>query len=76
MSFSLAPQQAQQAPPESAAATPADTLAPPQAVDSVAVDTLDTLTQFNRDLGEAGDLLLMGEWELFLSRPQLNEGWS
>ncbi len=68
MSFSLALQQAQQAPPDSAAATPTDTLSPPQAVDSVAVDTLDTLTQLNRDLGEAGDLLLMGEWELFLSR--------
>ncbi len=66
MSFPLSPQQAQQVPPDSVAA---DTLAPPpQAVDSAAVDTLDTFTQLNRDLGEAGDLLLMGEWELFLTR--------
>ena len=61
-------QEVQEAPPDSAAAAPADTLAPSQAVDSIAADTLTTLTQLNRDLGEAGDLLLMGEWELFLTR--------
>ncbi|MFB3131865.1 MAG: hypothetical protein ACE10K_05010, partial [Rhodothermales bacterium] len=62
MSFPLSPQQAQQTPPDSVAA---DTLAPPP---QAAADTLDTFTQLNRDLGEAGDLLLMGEWELFLTR--------
>ena len=61
-------QQAQEAPPDSAAALPADTLAPPQAVDSAAADTLGTFIQLNRDLGEAGDLLLAGELDLFLSR--------
>ena len=64
MSLPLSPQQAQQVPPDSVAA---DTLAQPQAVDSVAADTLGAFTQLNRDFGEAGDLLLMGEWELFLT---------
>ena len=65
MFLPLSPQQAQQVLPDSVAA---DTLAQPQAVDSVAADTLGAFTQLNRDLGEAGDLLLMGEWELFLTR--------
>ncbi len=64
MSFPLSPQQAQQAPPDSVAA---ETLAPPQAVDSAAVDTLGTFTQLNRDLGEAGNQLLQGDWQSFLT---------
>ena len=68
MPLPTALQQIQEAPPDTAAASPADTLASAQAVDSAAVDVPNTFTQLNRNIGEAGDLLLMGEWELFLTR--------
>ncbi len=67
MPFPLALQQAQQAPPDSAAAA-ATTALPAQVVDTTAADTLDTFTQLNRDLTEAGDRLLSGEVNLFLTR--------
>ncbi len=66
MPFPLALQQAQQAPPDSVAAdtTAADTTA----AQTAAADTLDTFSQLNRNLTEAGDLLLSGEVNLFLAR--------
>lgn len=64
LSFML--QQVQQALPDSVQAA-ADTTSQVVA-DTTAADTLDAITQLNRDLGEAGDLLLAGDWEQFLSR--------
>lgn len=61
MSFPRSVQQAPQVAPDSAAI---DTSA---ATDTTAADTLNTLTQLNENLGEAGDLLFSGEWGLFLS---------
>ncbi len=51
--------------PESpeAAAQEVDTLL--DATDTTAADTTDALTQLSRDVGDAGRLLISGEWELF-----------
>ncbi|MFQ5569100.1 MAG: mechanosensitive ion channel family protein [Rhodothermales bacterium] len=39
-----------------------------QVADSTLADTSDAITQLNRELGAASDLLIEGEWELFVSR--------
>lgn len=65
MSFLFALQQAQEVPPDSIAAPPDSAAAaatPPQVA-----DTLDTFTELNRNLTEAGDLLFSGEVNLFIS---------
>ena len=72
MSFPL--QQAQEAPPDTSAQQVADstaadtTISATTTVDTTGTDTLTTLTQLNRDLTEAGDLLFEGELQLFLNR--------
>jgi len=66
MSFLLMLQEAQQVPPDTTQAVP-DTAAA-QLADTVTVDSADAITQLSRDLGEAGGLLISGEWSLFWTR--------
>ena len=73
MSFPFALQQAQEAPPDSIAVPPDSVAASPDSAAAAATppqvaDSLDTFTQLNRDLSEAGDLLLAGKVNLFLTR--------
>ncbi len=58
----------QEADPSTEGAQAVDTLAAASdtaGVDTATADTADALTQLGRDVGEAGRLLISGEWDLF-----------
>ena len=60
-----------QAQPQAADTTAADTTAAADSAGAAApaaADTSDVIGRFSRDIGEAADLLIQGEWELFLQR--------
>lgn len=59
-----APQEVQ-GPAEAALAQVAPEAVDTTAADTATIDTTDALTQLGRDVGEAGRLLIAGEWELF-----------
>ena len=48
--------------------TPVDSTGADSAGDAAVIDTSDAIGRFSRDIGEAADLLIRGEWELFIRR--------